>query len=279
MSVSKLVACLAVFISAVAFAQPAPVVPAPSPAARADATVGLTNFSIEYSSPGVKGRKVWGTVVPMDKVWRAGANAPTKLTASREFTFGGKKVPAGSYSLLMIPGKANWSVMLSSDPGANQNSYDTKKEVARASVKPETMPSSRERLTYIFSDATDDSVKLDLEWEKTRIRIPISVDTKTHVQAAIDASINDAWRPHFTAARYLLDSNGDMNKALEYADASIAIKPTWWNNWIRAQILAKTGKKADAVAAAEKAKTLGKGDNVYENFFAPQIDAAMKGWK
>jgi hypothetical protein len=215
----------------------------------------------------------------MDKPWRAGANAPTKLTASGDFNFGGKKVPAGSYTLMTIPGKASWNVALSSDLTATQFNYDEKKEVARMQVKPETTSSSRERLAFIFSDTTEDATKLDLEWEKLRVRIPLTVDTRAQVQANIDAAVNEAWRPHFTAARYLLESNGDLTKAGEYADASIAIKPTWWNSWVKAQILAKSGKKADAIATAEKAKALGKGDNVYESFFASQIDTAMKGWK
>lgn len=263
-----------------AFAQAAgPAVPTPSPKARTDQTVGITDFSIEYSSPGVKGRKIWGALVPFDKPWRAGANAATKLTASRDFSFGDKKVPAGSYSLYTIPGQATWTFYLSTDMGVAQFARDEKKDVASVQVKPTTMPALRERLVYIFSDTTDTSTNLDLEWEKLRLRIPIKVDTSTMVNAEITKALDDAWRPHFTAARYLLDANGDLGKALEYVNTSISIKPTWWNYWVKALILGKTGKKADAVAAAEQAKTLGKDDDTFKAVFAPQVEAAIKGWK
>ncbi len=263
-----------------AAAQNAPAVPQASPTARVEQQIGVTDFAVAYASPGVKGRKILGDLVPFDKVWRTGANGVTTLKASRDFKFGGKAVPAGTYAVHTIPGKASWTVILNSDVNAwGSYSYDQKKDVVRIQVKPEALATSRERMTFLFSDTTDDSAKLDLEWEKVRVRIPIEVDTKAHVLAGIESAVNEAWRPHFTSARYLLETDGDMKKALEYADASIAIKPTWWNHWIKAQILAKTGQKAEAVKVADQAKTLGKGDRTFESFFAPQIEAAVKGWK
>jgi hypothetical protein len=139
-------------------------VPAPSPKARVEQRVGLTDFSLEYSSPAVKGRKIWGDLVPYDKLWRTGANAATKLTVSRDFTFGGKPVKAGAYALYTIPGKTSWTVILNTNANAGgTNGYDEKNDVARVTVKPTAAP-MRERLTFIFSDASDDGVHLDLEW-------------------------------------------------------------------------------------------------------------------
>jgi len=137
----------------------------------------------------------------------------------------------------------------------------------------------RERLTFLFSATTDDSARLELEWEKVRVAIPLSVDTKTQVAVNIDKAVDEAWRPHFASARYLLESGGDLTKALSLADASIAVKPTWWNNWIRAQVLAKTGKLPDAAAAGEKAQQLGTGDRVYEGFFKSDVAKAVTSWK
>src|SRR3954471_1165981 len=112
----------AVLLSRAAAAQPAAIeTPAPSPRARVEQRVGITDVSIDYSSPGVKGRKIWGEVVPYDKTWRAGANAPTKLTVSRDVSFGGAPVPAGTYSLFMIPGKASWTVLLNKNVTASQD--------------------------------------------------------------------------------------------------------------------------------------------------------------
>jgi hypothetical protein len=264
---------------AIASAQEQPELPTPSPKARIEQRVGLVDISVDYSSPGVKARKIWGGLVPFDRPWRAGANAATKLTVSRDFVFGGQSVAAGSYALYTIPGKTDWSVILNTSTDAwGNDGFDKKKDVARVSVKP-VASGSRERLAYIFSNAADDGVRLDLEWEKLRISVPIQVDTKRYAQANIEKAVEDSWRPQFLAARYLLESGGDMERALRYADGSIAIKPTWWNNWVRAQILGKKGRPQDAALAAEKAQQLGTGDRVFEGFFKEEVNKSITGWK
>ena len=264
----------------VAGAQSVPELPQASPKARVEQRVGLTDFAVTYSSPGVKGRTIWGELVPYGELWRSGANAATTLHASRDFTFGGVRVPAGTYALYTIPGKLDeWAVVLNSNATASgTRGYDEKKNVARVKVKPAAVP-FRERLTYVFADTTDDGTRLDLEWEKVRVSVPITVDTRAAATANIDTALADAWRPHINAARYLLESGGDLGKALGYADASIAIKPTWSNNWVKAQILAKQGKRTDAVAAAERAQQLGAADPVYKEFFQSQVESAIAEWK
>jgi Protein of unknown function (DUF2911) len=266
--------------AAVATAQQAPPdLPQPSPKARVEQRIGLTDFSLDYSSPGVKGRKIWGELVPYDRPWRTGANAATKLTASRDFTFAGKPVPAGSYALYTIPGKTSWTVVLNSSTDAwGNDGFDPKKDLMRATVTP-TPIKGRERLTFVFSDTSDDGARLELEWEKLRVTIPIQVATKAQVLTSIDKAVDDAWRPHFASARYLLENNGDLAKALGYIDQSIAIKATWWNHWVRAQILAKQNRSQDAVATAEKAVQLGTGDRVFESFFKEEVTKTVAGWK
>lgn len=260
-------------------AQQAPEIPQPSPHARVEQRVGLTDISVDYSSPAVKGRAIWGGVVAYDKPWRTGANAATKLTASKDFTFGGKQVPAGSYALYTIPSKASWTVALNSglDAWGNEG-YDTKKDVARITVKPAAAP-MRERMAFVFDDTTDGATTLDLEWEKLRVAIPITVDTKNEVMTSIHKGLDDAWRPHFAAARYLLENGGDLKQAMQYIDQSIAIKPTWWNNWVRAQIQQKEGHPQDAVASAEKTIQLGNGDRTFESFFKADVNKSMAEWK
>ena len=261
-----------------AYAQTAEI-PAPSPKAKVDQRVGLTDFSVDYSSPGVKGRKIWGALVPLGEMWRTGANAPTKLTASKDFTFGDKAVPAGTYVLLTIPGASSWTVLLNKNLGVQgTNGYDPKDDVARVDVTPSSA-GPRERLTFLFSDTSDEATRLDLEWESLRVSVPIKVDTKAQVRAGIDKSLADAWRPHFAAGRYLYDSGGDLDTALQYLDTSIAIQPTWWNNWIKTQVLAKKGRTADAIAAAQKAQDLGKNDETFQNNFKANVDKAIADWK
>lgn len=253
--------------------------PQASPHARVEQRVGLTDFSVDYSSPAVNGRTIFGGLLPYDKPWRTGANAATTLTASREFSFGGKKIPAGSYALYTVPGKASWTVALNRDLKAwGNNAYDTKKDVARVSVKPEPAD-ARERLTFIFENTQDKGTQLVLAWDKLRVRIPIAVDTQAQTLKNIEESLSDAWRPHFVAARYLLDTGGDIETALRYVDQSIAIKPTWWNQWVRAQILHKKGLKQEAAAGADKTVQLGKGDRVFENYFKADVTKAASEWK
>jgi hypothetical protein len=134
-------------------------------------------------------------------------------------------------------------------------------------------------MTFLFSETTDDATRLDLEWEKLRVSVPLAVDTGTYARANIDAALAEAWRPHFASARYLLQNGGDLTTALGYAETSIAVKPTWWNTWVQAQILGKLERNAEAVAAAQRAQQLGKGDAVFEGFFATAVSDAIKGWE
>lgn len=252
--------------------------PVPSPAARVEQRIGIANFSIEYSSPAVRGRTIWGGVVPLDKPWRSGANKATKLTATHDFIFGGKAVPAGAYALYTIPGRDMWTVVLNSDADVwGMPGPDPANDVVRATAKPEAIP-FRERLAFLFSGATDDSVRLELEWERLRIPVPLKVDTQAHIAAGLEKLKEEAWRAHVDSARYLFESCGDLKVALAYVETSIAIDPTWENHWLRAQILAKQGKTAEAVKAAEQARRLGKGDKAFEQYYKPELEKALRDW-
>ncbi len=278
-SALALAALLAIPLSSPLASAQALEVPQPSPRARVEQRVGVTELSLDYSSPGVKGRKIWGTLVPYDKAWRAGANASTKLTVSRDFSFGGTPVKAGAYSLFMVPAaKGPWTVILNSDPAINQPERDAKKDVTSVKVTPVALAAPRERLLYFFNDTQDDRTSLEMEWERVRIRVPITVDTKAHVTASIEKATNDAWRPHAGAASYYLEA-GDPDRALAFVEKSVAIQSNWRNEWLHAQILYKKGKKAEATAAANRALTLGKGDQRFDQFYRAEITKAMAGWK
>jgi Protein of unknown function (DUF2911) len=264
--------------TSVAFAQAPLELPQPSPKARIEQRVGITDVSLDYSSPGVKNRKIWGDLVPYDKAWRAGANQATKLTVSRDFSFGGTAVKAGSYSLFMTPGKASWTVMLNTDVAATQDSRDAKNDVATITVKPAALPALRERLRYTFDDTQDDRTNLTLEWERVRILVPITINTTQFVTAGIDRVTTNAWRPHFSSAGYLNEA-GQTDRALALIDKSIAIQPHWQNEWLRAQIQYKKGNKAEAKASANRAQELGKGDQGFEQFGKADIQKTVGTWK
>jgi hypothetical protein len=240
-------------------------------------TVGLTDVSVEYSSPAVKGRPIWGALVPWDKPWRTGANASTKVTFSRDVTFGGKRVPAGTYAVVTFPGQKGWTVALNKELGlfGGGKSYDAKLDVVKVPATTTAIP-HRERLTFLFADTTEDSTSLDLEWEKLRVSVPVKVDTAEHVKASIAAGMDATWRAPASAARYMLEKK-DYASALKFADTSAGVKSTWFNQWTRAEALAGLDRTAEAKKAAQTAWDLGNKDPGF--FFRDAVAKALKEWK
>jgi len=253
--------------------------PQASPAAKVEQQVGVSQVAVSYSSPGVKGRQIWGGLVPYGEVWRTGANQATTLTVSHDFTFGGKSVPAGTYAIFTIPGESSWTVGLNTNSNAwGTFAYDAKNDVARVEVQPQTLADSRERLTFLFADADENQANLVLEWEKLRISVPVAVDTPSLVTASLQRAVAEAWKPTFETANWLLTHDGDLKEALANANASIAIQSNWRNHWVKAQIQAKAGKRSDAIKTAKLAQKLGKDDRIY-GFYADQIATAISGWQ
>jgi hypothetical protein len=252
--------------------------PAASPAAKVVQDVGLTTVSVEYSSPAVKGRKIWGELVPWDKPWRTGADASTKITFSRDVTFGGKPVPAGTYAIVTLPTQKGWTMVLSKELGLWQGkTYDPKDDVLRVPATTAAIP-HRERLAFIFSNTTDNDTSLDMEWEKLRVSVPIKADTATHAQAAIKTEMDNAWRMPNRAARYELETTKNYDAALKYAEISIAIQPTWYNNWTKAEALAKKGNYAEARKFAQASWDLGDKEGP-GFFFRDAVSKALTEWK
>jgi hypothetical protein len=255
-----------------------PDLPRPSPNAKVSQFIGLTEVTIEYSSPGVKGRKIWGELVPFDKMWRTGANQATKIIFSRDVTFGGQAVAAGSYALFTIPSKGAWTVVLNkkADQSGTGSEYQPTLDLVRFQVQPKAAP-MRERLAFLFSDFTDDKGSLDLEWEKARLSIPIKVDTETQALANIHKTLDNTWRAYANSARYLAETKKDYETALRYADQSLTLKEDWFNLWIKATIVAARGGPKEAIALGEKAYELGKKAEVF--FLEAEIKRTLAEWK
>lgn len=251
--------------------------PRKSPNAKITQTVGVTDITVEYSSPAVRGRKIRGGLVPYNQVWRAGANAATKVTFSRDVVVGNSAVPAGSYAFFVIPAPGKWTLILNKD--ANQFgafTYKKQDDLVRVEVKPQPAP-MRERLAYGFSSFSDDKAALDLEWEKVKVSLPIKLHTEEQVAAGIKGLENGGWNPWAQAARWALDAKR-YDTAMELADKSIALKATWLNTFVKAQVLAARGKYKEAHALAEKAKQMG--DKEPKGFFMKdEVEAALKTWK
>ena len=250
--------------------------PAPSPGAKVTQTVGLTEISVEYSSPGVKGRKIWGAVVPYGEVWRTGANA--KVTFSKDVTVGNTQVPAGSYAFFAIPTASEWTLILNKDFNQGGSAkYNKDLDVARVQVQPRAIP-HRERLAYVIADFTNDGASMDLEWEKVRVSLPIKLNTDVQALANIKSMTDRAWVPYTSAARYMLETKKDYDAGLQLVDKSLAIKEDWFNLWTKAELLHAKGKTREAYNLAEKANQLGqKEPDRY--FLADQVKKALVEWK
>ena len=252
--------------------------PRPSPFAKVVQTVGLTDITVDYSSPGVKGRKIWGAVVPYDQMWRAGANSATKVTFSRDVSFADKPVPAGTYAFFVIPTKGAWTVILNKkadQPGTGRD-YKQADDLLRVQVTPKAAP-FRERLAYAITDFTDDKASLELEWEKLRLAIPLAVQTSAQALANINSAVDGTWRTYANAARYLLESKKDYDTGMKYIDQSLALKEDWYNVWIKAELQAAKGNTKDARATGEHAYELGKKSEGF--FLEGEVKKTLEEWK
>jgi len=265
-------------LAALAFTAPALAldVPRPSPSAKAVQTVGLTEISVEYSSPAVHGRAIWGALEPWGEVWRAGANATTKITFSRDVTIGSTKVAAGSYAFFVIPNQSGpWTVIINTDyQQGGAFKYNKALDVVRVDVTPNPIP-NRERLAYLFSDFTDDGGTLNLEWEKVQVALPFKVDTAAQVETDLKNLEDNAWQPYNAAANFER-TRQQFDLGLTDVEKSIKLKETWQNLWTKAQLEAAKGNYKSASSTAEKARALGK--DAPKNF---QDDSAkaLAEWK
>lgn len=251
--------------------------PRPSPNATVKQTVGLTDITVAYSSPAVRGRKIWGGVVPYDEVWRAGANECTKITFSTPATVGGKAVAAGTYALFLLPTKAGWTFILNKDTSLwGSEGYKSTDDVLRVAATSSTVP-ARERLAYSFLDFTNDGGTLALEWDTVRVAVRFDLNTQAAALAQIRALKTDDWRLYNRSARYLLDAKIEPAYALELVNKSIKLKEGWENDWTKAQLLAASGNKKDALAMAQRAQELGKKSKNFEP--ADEVAKAISDWK
>jgi len=232
--------------------------PAPSPSQTIKQDFGLSSVELSYSRPAMKGRKIFGDLVPFGKVWRTGANNATTLTFGEEVTIGGTKVPAGKYGLCTIPDKKSWTIIISKQTDVTSPAaYKQDQDVVRVEAKTIDLNNAVESFTIQFADVKPTSCELHIMWDKTAVALPISVDVEKKVMAQIDQLMNKDNRPYFNAAMYYMENGKDLNQALSWFDKAVEINPSaFWIHHQRANCLAKLGKKAEAKTAAEKSKEL-----------------------
>lgn len=252
-------------------AQP-PRIPRVSPGAKTSQIVGLSEISISYHRPGVKGREIWGNVVKYDEVWRAGANEPTLFTFSDDVTIAGKKLPAGTYRFLVLPSKSGeWTVIFNAEAKNWGTIYDAKYDSLRFTVKPENGP-LEEWMSFSFTDLTATSARVVLAWEKVRISFPVEVNTLAKIQSTVAS-----WSALNASARYALDNKVGLQEAMGWVNASLAIDRNPRNLQTKAELLAQAGKTAEAISTAEEAVKLAKARDPKANVTG--LEKLIQGWQ
>lgn len=234
--------------------------PAPSSTQTIKQELGIGSVELNYSRPGMKGRKVFGDLVPFDKVWRTGANNATTLTFSDEVIIGGTKVAPGKYGIVTIPGKDNWTVIITKQLDVTSPAlYKQENDVVRVKAKPMTVKDPVETFTMQFGNIKTNGADLHMMWENTAVSFPISSDVDAKVMAQINDIMTKDNRPYFNAGLYYLNNGKDLAKALTWFDKAIEQNPkAFWAYHQKANALAKLGKKDEARATALKSIEIAK---------------------
>jgi hypothetical protein len=229
--------------------------PAPSPSGKVNQVVGLTDVEVVYSRPSMKGRTIFGDLVPFGKVWRAGANANSTVSFSEDVTIDGKTLKKGKYSLYVNPKAESWDVFFYSTTdnwGVPENWSDSNVAL-KTSVKTEMLNRPVETWTIGVNGLDNNYGMLEFSWEKTLVALKFEVPTAKTALASIDKALSGpVANDYFSAAQYYYQSNGDMNKALTFVNKAIELnkdKPFWYSRQ-KSLIQAKLGDKKGAIETA-----------------------------
>ena len=231
--------------------------PAPSPASTLIQKVGLTDVTIDYSRPAMRGRTIFGDLVPYGKAWRTGANARTKVTFSDDVTIGGKEVKAGTYAIFTIPQATKWEVVFYSEyqgSGAPQT-IDETKVAARVMADVYPMEMDIQSFTISIDDVTSSSAVIGILWERAYVPVPITVHTDKAVMASIESALaGPSASDYYAAASYMHSEGKDATKAKMYIDKAMSMmeKPAFWQLRQQSLIYAAAGDKKGAIEIAKK---------------------------
>jgi hypothetical protein len=232
--------------------------PRPSPEAKVMQKVGMAEVTINYCRPQAKGRKIFGDVVPFDKMWRTGANAPTKITISDSINVNGKKIAGGEYAIYTIPSVTEWTVIFGKNASTSAGDYKDEQEVVRFKVKPEMGTNMVEAFTISFINVTPTTSEVELSWEKTLVKFKLQYDADAKVMADIKNKTELDPNALFQAAGYYYDTDRDLNKALQWVTVATDKNPQFWTLHLKAKIQAKLKDYKGSMATAQKSMELAK---------------------
>jgi len=232
--------------------------PAPSPTQAIKQDFAMGNIELTYSRPSAKGRKVFGDLVPYNKLWRTGANGATIIKFSDPVEIKGKRVDTGSYALYTIPGAESWEIILNKGlKNWGVDGYKESEDVIRIMVEPMKMKNNIETFTMQFADIKGESCELHIMWAKTAVVIPITASIREKVKAQIEAAMQTEKKPYWQAAQFYNEYEKNSTKALEYASKAVEANPKAFWMWLyKARIQKDLGDKAGALVSAQKSLEL-----------------------
>jgi hypothetical protein len=238
-------------------------IPSPSPTQVLKQDFGLSFIELNYSRPGVKGRNIFGDLVPFDKVWRTGANGATTIEFGEPVTIAGKKIAAGKYGLLTIPGKTEWIFIITKQLDVtNPANYRESDDVVRVTAPVNNLNFAIETMTMDIMNISPHACDLELIWSNVAVRFAIQNNVDSTIMSRIDEIMNKDNRPYYTAAMYYVNNGKDLNQALKWLTAATQQNPdAYFMFYQKAQCEAKLGKKKEAMETAQKGIELAKKAN------------------
>jgi hypothetical protein len=228
-----------------------------SPAASVSQDLGISTVKIDYHRPGVKGRKIWGGLVPFGQVWRAGANEATTITFSDPVQVDGHPLAAGSYAFFAIPGPDQWTLIFNRTARQwGAFSYQASKDALRVQAQPRPAP-REEWLAYSIRVAGPDSLRVELAWDTLAVGFDVALAAHDRYWAYLQQTLAGAgpeeWQPLDQAAAYCLGSDSHLDQGLAWVERSIQLKPGYRNLSLKARLLKRAGRTGEALALLDQA--------------------------
>ncbi|MDX5347186.1 MAG: DUF2911 domain-containing protein [Hymenobacteraceae bacterium] len=258
--------------------------PQPSPLSTVSQKIGLAEVTVTYSRPSMKDRKIFGDLVPYNKMWRTGANASTKIKFSDDMLVEGQKVPAGEYALYTIPGQNEWTVVLHKNLkhwGDGGPDYNQAEDQLRVKVKPKKTPQPVETFTIDFANLTTESAEMQLMWENVMVPVTLKNEVDSKVMAQIQEKVVKGTNVdpglYYSAASYYYNNGKDAKQALEWVKKANEKDPKFYTLHMQAKIEAKTGDYKNAIKTAEKSMKMAKEANNPD--YVALNEKAIAEWK
>ncbi|MBM3412210.1 MAG: DUF2911 domain-containing protein [Bacteroidetes bacterium] len=254
----KLFMLTSLLVGSIAIGQAQLRTPATSPAQIIKQDFGLGNIEISYSRPAMKGRKIFGDLVPYGNVWRTGANSATTLQFTDQVIVGGVKLAPGKYGLLSIPNKNSWTLIISRQTDVtSQTTYKQELDVVRVNAPVSRSSSRIENFTMQVVNISSSKCQIELSWDQVKVALSVETDIDARIMEQINISMQGEKPSYFSAAMYFMDNGKDLNQALSWLEKAAAATPSaYWVYHQLANCQAKLGMKSAAKATAQKSKEL-----------------------